>query len=212
MTSWDVWADGVLNGISAPVSSANIDTLWAWSGAESGTVNRMRWQNPLNTTWYMPNATPMNTIPVWRYATVQDGITATVKTLLDGYYPLIVSHLRNSVPRQQWADCCPQLGTWGTGCGWLGASYGMYTGSLGDNDLTAREHELLVGLVSQFIDISETTNPPAIKLELDAIKAAVAAIQAPAPATVDLSPVLAAIAALKTDVDAIKARVEKDLA
>ena len=121
---WGAWFGGVMAGISAPPSSINDDTLWAWSSAEGGRIH----MNPLNTTEPMPNATAWNTLGgglhVWTYATVQDAITATVATLLNGDYPLIVAHLRGSVPRQQWGDACGELGTWGTGCAWLDVDYG----------------------------------------------------------------------------------------
>jgi hypothetical protein len=139
MADWETWAVGVLKGIGAPLGTANADTTWAWSNAESG-ADVMRWNNPLNTSWYLPGAIAMNSIPVWKYATVQDGIDATVLTLLGGprwpdpfpqYYPTILAHLRNSVPRGQWTDACPELGLWGTGCGWLQSTYGPVPGNLG---------------------------------------------------------------------------------
>lgn len=131
------WAAGVLGGISAPMSSANEDTLWAWSGKESGS-DRMRWNNPLNTTQELPRAVDpdMNAVGVEAYSSVQDGITATVQTLLNGRYPTIVAHLRNSVPRALWGDACAELDTWGTGCGaWLTTNFGAAAGSAVGEDM-----------------------------------------------------------------------------
>ena len=61
MTAWEQWASGVLGGIGAPVDTANVDTLWGWSNAESG-ADVMRWNNPLNTTEPWPGAQNMNSV------------------------------------------------------------------------------------------------------------------------------------------------------
>lgn len=131
MTPYSQWVLGVLQGIAAPANATTLDALWAWSGAESLPRDRMSICNPLDTTWSMPGAIAFNTLPsgahVWQYASVQDGITATVATLLQpGYYPTILSHLRNSVPRAAWGDCAVELGRWGTGAGWLRTDYGPF--------------------------------------------------------------------------------------
>lgn len=121
---WTDWATGTLQGINAPGDQVNFDTLWAWSGAESG-IDRMRWNNPLNTTQPWPGAKDMNSVGVKAYLSIADGIGATVVTLTNGYYPLILDHLQRSIPRQQWVDACPNLGKWGTGCTWLTVDYGL---------------------------------------------------------------------------------------
>ena len=132
------WRHGVLVGISAPDDAVNSDTLWAWGRAESG-LDVMRWNNPLNTTEELQAGADidpdMNRVGVEAYPNWQDGVIATVATLLNGRYPVIVGHLRNSVPRSQWADACGNLGTWGTGCGWLNLNYGTAPGILGGNDV-----------------------------------------------------------------------------
>lgn len=117
---WLIWADGTLLGISAPADDTNLLTLWDWSHAESGS-DVMRWNNPLNTTQPEPGAVDMNSVGVKRYPDIDTGVLATVTTLLNGFYPAIVSNLRESVPQAQWSNACHDLGTWGTGCGWIGA-------------------------------------------------------------------------------------------
>lgn len=176
MTAWEVWATGVLKGIAAPVSTQNADSLWAWSNAETAPFPMMHINNPLDTTLFMPGATPWNTFGdnrhVWIYKTVQDGITATVDTLLQpGFYSTILAHLRKSVPRAQWGDACPDLGRWGTGCGWLHSTFGPVPGNLGDDMFTDRDRELLVALVGSFLQIREGGSL-ALKTELDQIVAA----------------------------------------
>jgi hypothetical protein len=128
--TWETWATAVLPGVGAPVNAINLDTLWAWSHAESG-ADVMRWNNPLNTTEYWPGAVAMNSVGVKRYASENDGVLATVATLDNGYYPVILANLRSSVPRAQWGNACANLDTWGTGCGWLQATYGPAPGILG---------------------------------------------------------------------------------
>lgn len=160
MTPWSVWATGVLAGIKAPLDPTNADSLWAWSGAESLPRDRMSWNNPLNSTQPWPGAVAMNTIGtnrhVWAYASVSDGIDATCVTLLNGAYPVILGNLRGSVPRSKWQNACPNLGTWGTGCGWLQTNYGPVPDNLGGNmaDLD-RMNELIVGIAGHFELIRE---------------------------------------------------------
>jgi hypothetical protein len=176
MSSWEVWASSVLDGIGAPLSSVNAETLWAWSNAETSPFPIMHINNPLDTTLFMLGAIPWNTFGidrhVWIYSTVEDGITATVETLLQpGFYPTILAHLRNSVPRAKWADACPDLGKWGTGCGWLHSTFGPVPDNLGDDMFTDRDRELLVALVGSFLQIHEGGSL-ALKNELDQIVAA----------------------------------------
>jgi hypothetical protein len=159
--TWSVWADGVLAGIGAPADAANIDTLWAWSGAESGN-DRMRFNNPLNTTQPEgPGNVDANSAGVKIYPTVEQGITATVITLLNGRYGIIVSNLRNSVPRAAWGNACRQLETWGTGCTWITHNYGAAPQQAGGIDLTPEEHQWLQFLYNNLIAGSED-NPAGV--------------------------------------------------
>ena len=233
MSTWTTWASGVLGGIGAPVTAVNLDTLFSWSSAESGT-DLMRWNNPLNTT--QPEGAgnvDANSVGVKIYPTVQQGIAATVKTLLNGYYPRIVGHLRKSVPRAQWSDCCAELGTWGTGCAWISRFYGdapgIPTQPIGGIDLTSDEHDALMAIKAQvcqgysnqriFKEIDslyDGTNLPAE----DGLRQLIGKLQpnTTTPA-VDLSGLSAALSALTAKVDVIagsvadiKAKVDKDLA
>jgi hypothetical protein len=228
--SWTDWASGVLAGVSAPVNATNLDTLWAWSNKESG-ANVMRWNNPLNTTQPWPGSSDMNSVGVKFYATVSDGIAATVTTLLNGYYPVILANLRGSVPRAQWGNACGNLGTWGTGCNWLQQNYGAAPGQLGE-DVTDADlitaHDAIQFRVWGIIDTSAQSyadfnfavksgkslqsiedgwkaNPQAAKWTAE-----LATIGKPVvtpPATVDLAPVLTAVGT----VEAIVTRIENAL-
>ena len=132
MTAWETWAAGVLSGIGAPVDAANVDTVWAWSNAETAPYDLMRWNNPMNTTEPWPGARDSGAQPgahdVKIYATLQDGIDATVYTLTqEPYYGAIVANLRASLPRQQWgaySTAGAELHSWGTGTNWLQSTYG----------------------------------------------------------------------------------------
>lgn len=153
-----IWQNGVLNGVGAPANNITADVLWAWSGAESGS-DRMRINNPLNTT--QPEGSgnvDFNSVGVKIYPTVEQGIAATVTTLLNGHYPLIVDHLRRSIPRQQWADCCGELGVWGTGCGWISREYGLPP-QLGEDVLTADQSQKLDFIYNLLIQ-GLLQNPP----------------------------------------------------
>lgn len=185
--SWSSWAAAVLTGIGAPVDDVNFDTLWAWSGAESG-PNRMRWNNPLNTTQPEgPGNVDANSVGVKIYPTETQGVRATVLTLRNGYYPLIVSHLRNSVPRQQWGDACAQLGVWGTGCAWITRYYGAAPGVMGDKEVLDPNDPIVKQLIAAVNDVNlglfygtGTPNPEnAFSKLLDAKIAAVVKANAP---------------------------------
>jgi hypothetical protein len=189
MTAFETWAAGVLHGVQAPIDSVNVDTLWAWSGAESLPRDRMSWCNPLNTTQPWPGARDMNSVGVKAYLTVDDAIAATVATLTNGYYPTILHHLRNSVPHGQWADACNDLGKWGTGCAWITRDYGAAPTSLLGDDMTPAEHDWLLRLYVREFGTAATAADSALapyqamgtkeRAELDAIAAAVAKPEAP---------------------------------
>lgn len=232
MTNWETWAAGVLNGVGAPINTTNVATLWAWSNKESG-ANVMRWNNPLNSSWYMPGAIPENSIPIWSYMTIADGISATVQTLLGSpnwpnppppyYYPVILANLRGSIPHQQWGNACANLDTWGTGCGWLTSNYGAEPGQLGEDMLDSTD-PIVVRWETQINNIENSISfDPAVEgapilgwilRELKALKAQVT------PSTPqDLSALIAAIqantaqmAAQTTELNAISAKLNKDLA
>src|SRR5437868_2114888 len=137
----------------------------------------MRWNNPLNTTQWLQGSIDMNSVGVKRYRSEIDGILATQVTLRNGYYPVILDHLRRSVPRAQWSDACPNLGTWGTGCSWLARYYGAAPGAL-EADMTPQESALLAETrdkVNELWDVIRTglhdpANPRWIYDELQAIK------------------------------------------
>ena len=100
----------LLENLGAPISDENMKFMYAWRQAEGkgGTYN------PFNTTWKMPNSTTMNSVGVRNYASLEDGLVATVKTLKNGRYDCIVNGLKNDIGASEIARC-ESLKTWGTG-------------------------------------------------------------------------------------------------
>jgi peptidoglycan hydrolase-like protein with peptidoglycan-binding domain len=100
----------LLTELGAPVTSENLKYLYAWRQAE-GKGGKY---NPFNTTWKRPGSTKMNSHGVQNYASLEDGMVATLKTLRNGYYDCIVNGLKNDIGAAQISKC-PSLKTWGTG-------------------------------------------------------------------------------------------------
>jgi hypothetical protein len=135
---WGSWAVGVLihPDLAAGASSENLDTLWAWSSAETAPYPLMRWFNPMNSTEPWPGSQDSGAQPgphdVKIYGSLQDGVDATVFTLAkEPYYGAIVANLRASLPRQQWGQsstAAAELHAWGTGSAWLDST--PYFGAL----------------------------------------------------------------------------------
>ena len=100
----------LLENLGAPITEENMKFMYAWRQAEGkgGTYN------PFNTTWNLPGSTTMNSAGVRNYKTIEDGLTATVKTLKNGRYDCIVNGLKNDIGASNIARC-ESLKTWGTG-------------------------------------------------------------------------------------------------
>lgn len=100
----------LLESLGAPVSDENMKFMYAWRQAEGNGGK----YNPFNTTWNMPGSTTMNSVGVRNYASLEDGMVATIKTLKNGYYNCIVSGLKDDIGASNIARC-ESLKTWGTG-------------------------------------------------------------------------------------------------
>lgn len=99
-----------LENIGAPVTDENLKFVYGWRQSE-GKAGEF---NPFNTTQPWPNSTRFSDKGVRNYATIEDGMAATVKTIKNGYYECILSGLRNNIGALEIAKC-PSLKTWGTG-------------------------------------------------------------------------------------------------
>jgi hypothetical protein len=131
--AWISWATGVLNGIGAPATQNNYDTLWAWSKKESGgspMSNGSILNNPLATTQKAAGSVSGNSAGVQSYPDVTSSVTATVQTLTNGLYPNILTSFRNNVPASQWSTTARyDLDTWAHGPnGAHGTSYPNFLG------------------------------------------------------------------------------------
>lgn len=107
----------VLNGIGATPKVENMKFLYAWRQAEHGNASF----NPFNTTLTLGNVTNYNCndsggrpFPVKNYETRENGIKATIDTLLNGKYPLIVYGLVNDKTADE-ISRLQELNTWGSG-------------------------------------------------------------------------------------------------
>ena len=74
------WASLLLQQLGAPACQNNLTALVSWQAAE---FTQAGW-NPLATTYDMPGATSFNSVGVRNYASLADGLQATVATLRGG--------------------------------------------------------------------------------------------------------------------------------
>ena len=127
------FAKALLLKVGAPVTKRNLWALVSWMQAEGGGALH----NPLNTTEDWPGATTYNYVGVKNYASFQDGVAATAKTLNYGAdhhqygYELIRKRLRKNA----WAYMtlrAVEQSLWGTGglalrcLPWVKKSYEHY--------------------------------------------------------------------------------------
>jgi len=83
-----LWAQTFLKalGNNTP-SDSTVKFVMAWEIVESGPQSIIGCDhNPLNSTQMMPGSTACNSVGVQNYATYQDGINATKKTISNGLY------------------------------------------------------------------------------------------------------------------------------
>lgn len=98
--SQKVWATQLLQKLGAPTSDSNISALITWARYEGGHWNNSASYNPLNTTFDMGGNKSINRVGVKQYGSWDEGLSATVKTLLGNRasergYAAIVEALRS---------------------------------------------------------------------------------------------------------------------
>jgi len=102
----------LLTNLGAPTSKENLKFLYAWRQSE-GKSGRY---NPFNTTHKLPGSTNFNSVGVKNYASLEDGLDATLKTLRNGRYNCIVNSLKDDIGAKNISKkCINDLKTWGTG-------------------------------------------------------------------------------------------------
>lgn len=109
------WQRRLLNQLGAPATAANLQFLNEWHLREGGGDKNSAHYNPLNTTQRAPGAVGMNSVGVKAYRNAQQGITATVQTLLNGHYDDIVRGLRSGKATAAQLASSASLKVWGTG-------------------------------------------------------------------------------------------------
>jgi hypothetical protein len=102
----------ILRGIGAPVTGNTLALIYAWRQTEGGKAT----YNPFNTTLKKPGSTlyAKNTHGVQNYATPQDGVDATVTTMLHPRYADIMALLRANADPTTTAKAII-ASKWGTG-------------------------------------------------------------------------------------------------
>jgi hypothetical protein len=100
----------LLRAINAPVTAENLIFLAAWSQAE----NTRAAYNPFATTQAWAGATNFNSVPVRNYATFEDGVAATARTIQNGRYNDIVQGLKGNAGAENIARSA-SLNVWGSG-------------------------------------------------------------------------------------------------
>lgn len=106
------WAEAFLDELGAPTTKRNLRAMVAWASAE-GTDAKY---NPLATTREWKGATDFNSTGVKNYASLDDGIKATVATILEddhGYEPIVWGLNHSARPRRTLAAV--EASHWGTG-------------------------------------------------------------------------------------------------
>lgn len=94
------FAREVFKRIKVEANGKTLTFAQAWMAYENTNAKN----NPFATTQPWNNATEFNSVGVRNYATVEDGIAATVATLENGYYNLLMYVLRKagSSPKEMW--------------------------------------------------------------------------------------------------------------
>jgi hypothetical protein len=107
--SSDSWWAAILSGIKAPDNATTRSNLNAWQACEGADATF----NPFNTTLWWPRSSCYNSVCVRNYANFQDGVSATVSTILQSNMSPILAALRGSYNRDGFANAI-DASPWGT--------------------------------------------------------------------------------------------------
>jgi murein DD-endopeptidase MepM/ murein hydrolase activator NlpD len=112
------WATQFLNRIGAPISDTNLKSVNTWMRFEGGHWKNSAHYNPLNTTLDMGGSEVMNSHNVRRYKSMEEGLDATVRTILGNKsaergYDAIVGALKNNADPQTVFNLINES-SWGT--------------------------------------------------------------------------------------------------
>jgi murein DD-endopeptidase MepM/ murein hydrolase activator NlpD len=112
------WATQFLGRIGAPVTDTNLKSVNTWMRFEGGHWKNSAHYNPLNTTLDMGGSEIMNSHNVRRYTSMEEGLDATVRTILGNKsaergYDAIVGALKNNADPQTVFNLINES-SWGT--------------------------------------------------------------------------------------------------
>jgi hypothetical protein len=112
------WATQFLGRIGAPVTETNLKSVNTWMRFEGGHWKNSAHYNPLNTTLDMGGSEIMNSHKVRRYTSMEEGLDATVRTILGNKsaergYDAIVGALKNNADPQTVFNLINES-SWGT--------------------------------------------------------------------------------------------------
>lgn len=108
------WAGAILEALDAPVNDANVYSFAGWFREEGGGGEN----NPMNSSQgdYPDTPGDWNVDHVKNYPTPEIGVTETVATLKNGYYPAIIAAFRAGLGLEHpSAEAAAELGTWSGG-------------------------------------------------------------------------------------------------
>lgn len=111
----------VLTGLKLPVTETNLSFFREWANHEKRSAGKPHGFNPLNTSFNLTSDSGMTTFNshnVRNYSTLNNGVTATIKTLNLGYYKPIREALAQGYADRQDIYNHPGVSkafkTWGT--------------------------------------------------------------------------------------------------
>jgi hypothetical protein len=85
------FANAFLNAIPEPDTADNVEAIIGWEEREGGNWHNAAMFNPLNTTRVYDGSTSINSVGVESYSSWDDGVTATVQTITNGFYSGILA-------------------------------------------------------------------------------------------------------------------------
>jgi hypothetical protein len=89
----ETWAIELLNRLGYPTTKLGVQDIICWENAEGGHWHNSARYNPLNTTEGAKGAKDINSVGVKAYTSWDEGFTATIATLQNGYYQTLLDDL-----------------------------------------------------------------------------------------------------------------------
>jgi len=125
------FATAILTKLGYPQTPQNIAFLVAWMNREgtAAAYNPLATKLKYNGSYDLPGNSPGDPLKVQQYQSFDDGVAATVKTLLNGYYPDILAGLKSGDAQTAGANGQMERGL----LKWSGAGYSSIGGNADPN-------------------------------------------------------------------------------